>query len=272
MKKVISLPAWKRPDYLHETIQALKGAEGADEYTICVSLDGEPPQDARQRQIGILVEAGGNGLDLHYTQQKENQGCAGNTLCALQYARETSPESTWVLHLEEDIAICPDALRWVEACMGRFEEEMTPEGKVLAVCLLSGGVHVKDNNPRAVAAVQRFSCPGGWAMTWNNLAPIMDDWFGMTAQSPNFEGEEWRKRITSSLKGSWAWPMEKYWRRGRWCVFPPVARSTNIGRTGGVHVLTEDMFLNLGLDKLPVSNGTVHSELDYTRAEKYIWG
>jgi len=38
--KVITLAAWRRPDYFAEVVKSLESAEGIDDYLILVGLDG----------------------------------------------------------------------------------------------------------------------------------------------------------------------------------------------------------------------------------------
>ena len=54
--KVITLAAWRRPDYFSKVVNSLENAEGIDEYKILVSLDGGYPQ-RQTEMVAILRES-----------------------------------------------------------------------------------------------------------------------------------------------------------------------------------------------------------------------
>jgi len=78
--KVITLAAWRRPDYFAEVVKSLESAEGIDDYLILVGLDGGYPQ-RQTEMVAILRES---KLDYEVFAHEENLGCAGNTGFILQ--------------------------------------------------------------------------------------------------------------------------------------------------------------------------------------------
>ena len=54
--KVITLAAWRRPDYFQEVIKSLQNAEGVGDYTILISIDGGYPQ-RQTEMLAILRES-----------------------------------------------------------------------------------------------------------------------------------------------------------------------------------------------------------------------
>ena len=54
--KVITLAAWRRPQYFQQVVKSLENAEGIEEYLVLVSLDGGYPQ-RQTEMVAILRES-----------------------------------------------------------------------------------------------------------------------------------------------------------------------------------------------------------------------
>ena len=73
--KVITLAAWRRPQYFQQVVKSLENAEGIEEYLVLVSLDGGYPQ-RQTEMVAILRES---ILNYEIFAHEKNLGCAGNT-------------------------------------------------------------------------------------------------------------------------------------------------------------------------------------------------
>ena len=73
--KVITMTAWRRPNYFGEVVKSLENTEGIDDYLLLVSLDGGYPE-RQTEMVAILRES---KLDYEVFAHEENLGCAGNT-------------------------------------------------------------------------------------------------------------------------------------------------------------------------------------------------
>ena len=51
--KIITLAAWRRPDYFSQVVKSLEKAEGIEDYLVLVSLDGGYPQ--RQTEMAAIL-------------------------------------------------------------------------------------------------------------------------------------------------------------------------------------------------------------------------
>ena len=73
--KIITLAAWRRPDYFQQVVESLENAEGIEEYKVLVSLDGGYPN--KQLTMFCILEE--SSLNFEYFMHEGNLGCAGNT-------------------------------------------------------------------------------------------------------------------------------------------------------------------------------------------------
>ncbi len=103
--KIITLAAWRRPDYFSQVVKSLENAEGIDGYLVLVSLDGGYPE-RQTEMVAILRES---KLDYQVFAHEENKGCAGNTGFILKKGFEMAER---VIHFEDDTILHPDCLRF----------------------------------------------------------------------------------------------------------------------------------------------------------------
>ena len=61
--KIITLAAWRRPDYFAEVVKSLGNAEGIDDYLILVALDGGYPQ--RQTEMVAILRESKLNYEIH---------------------------------------------------------------------------------------------------------------------------------------------------------------------------------------------------------------
>ena len=234
--KIITLAAWRRPDYFSQVVKSLENAEGIENYLILVSLDGGYPQ-RQTEMVAILRES---KLNYETFVHEQNLGCAGNTGFILKkgFARADR-----VIHFEDDTVLHPDCLRFLEHNLDKYEDNehifsitsyTNPQWN--DICLDGDWLE-----PNMVGVRDRFTCQG-WA-TWKRVWDEIEIWFGVQFKDsmpyPIPQGEDFLNHVELTDKGSWANPMYYYWRRGRLEICPHTSFIQNIGREEGLH--TYDM-------------------------------
>lgn len=246
-QRVITITAWRRPQYLRRVLEALSRCTGVDGYRILLSVDGGYPD----RQEEISGVAGSIGVDAEVIYHDRNLGCAGNTFFALEWGFSQPVAS--VIHLEDDTEPSQDFLRYMEACLGRYAGDhsvFTVSGHQRRFEAHPGhGVHCRIGpGDEGLIRRRQWFTPWGWAIWRDRWEEVRDGWFGMEwrkwrvwvwrrihrTDTVYAEGRTFRRLIRESDKGSWGIPMNQYWRRGRWEIAPDVSRVQNIGAEDGM--------------------------------------
>jgi len=236
--KVITMTAWRRPDYFNRVVNSLISCEGIDEYTIVVGFDFGYPKEVEEMNMTLKS----SGLNFMALNREENYGCAKNTLAILEAGFNMADR---VIHVEDDTVLHPQSLRWFEHNLERFEHDE----RIFSV---SGYVNGDLNNKsldgdwtesNIVGIRDNFTC-WGWA-TWRRVwDEIKDNRFGSRwKRGYNGDncgwGNDFLEAIIKDDKGSWAWPMNRYWRKNRFEIAPHTSFIQNIGLDGGVWATNE---------------------------------
>jgi|TARA_R110002110_G_scaffold5126_1_gene26249 hypothetical protein len=232
--KVITMAAWRRPDYFLKVIESIENAEGIEDYHLLVSIDGGYP-DKQEEMRDILGESNLDYTKIEIFAHEENLGCAGNTGFILAKGFEKADR---VIHLEDDTVLHPDCLRFLEYNLEKYEDNehifsisAFTIPKWNDICLDGDWLE-----PNLVGIRDRFTCHA-WA-TWKRVwDEIKDSWFGIefleSMPYPILQGEDFLNHVKLTDKGSWANPMMHYWRRGRLEICSHTSFSQNIGRYDG---------------------------------------
>lgn len=204
---------WKRPHYAHQVLEHLSRCKGIEDYELVIQLDG--PVNADMQKVCSRIQFARKDVQ----QFAKNMGCNFGTKTVLDRGFK---KSDYVLHVEEDVILAPDALRYFE-----WAKQFGDNTDLLNIAALH---HPKgwfpEHGPfplgkRIESRVQRegaFSC-WGWA-TWR------DRWDAMEKQ--------WTTGDDRSL--SWDVRIEQLRRQWNMCqLMPHVSRIMNIGAEGGVH-------------------------------------
>lgn len=234
MKKVISLAAWRRPDYLKQVVNTLLECPEIDDYYVYISIDGGYP-DRQEEMAKFLEDCGIKG---NFVRQKNRLGCALNTYKALEMAFDTE-DVEQVIHLEDDTIVAKDFLKYHEAALDYYR------GNPNIFAIGSWHDNTKMHDPRETFFLDKFECLG-WS-TWRHIwDEVKDGWFGIhwtrdwvmeknkNPKTPHPKGEDFLKIIVKHPTGSWAWPMNMYWRKDRVMVIPRQPRVFHIGREEGM--------------------------------------
>lgn len=240
MIKVITIKAWKRPAYFHQVVKSLEALPGIEDYKIVVSLD-KSTDDVENAHVWC-VQTCSNANNYHVFKNPAPVGCAGNTRYLLEHSFDTLGAER-AIHLEDDTVPAKDFLQYMEWGFDLLEAD--PE--LFAICPLNRAAAKKDIPiPPDVATSYLkpwFECGGGFGIarsTWD-LIIKKGGMFGAegNTNNPDLVGNAWKysSHIHISDGGSWAWPINQYFRERsetkHLCIFPSISRTNNIGAKDG---------------------------------------
>lgn len=213
MSKVVTLIFWKRPQYAQRVLEHLSRCKGIENYELIIQIDGPPNSKIHHLCAAINFAQ----KDIQFSHA--NMGCNVTTKKVLHRGFE---RSDYVIHVEEDVILAPDALQFFE-----WAKQFGSEKDLLNIAALrhpNGWLREHGafpNGQQIECKVQReggFSC-WGWA-TWK------DRWIEM------------EKRWTTGTDRALSWDIVIDSLRREWnkCqLMPHVSRVLNIGAEGGVH-------------------------------------
>lgn len=207
--KVVSLSFWRRPTYTRQVLYALKANSEIKNYHLVIGVDGggDPRVLDEIEQIDFAP--------VTLLQHACNVGCNQNLKSTLSLAFSMSD---YVIHIEDDILVAPDALKYFEWAR-RFEHDT----RVLTVTSWKHDVGWQPTNPNDpkketgfVGWMPRFFA-WGWATWRSRWKEIEEHW----TTKGDYE-LSWDLRIMEILNG-------------RGCLCPYAGRSNNIGEELGTH-------------------------------------
>lgn len=229
--KTVTLPVYKRADYLRETLDALK-SNRTDGYTLYVSV--EPGSD----EVAGMVKA----IDFMPTKilwNKEKLGLNANIRQALFSAMEDGSEFN--VAIEDDVVLSPDALDLAE-----WFRTYDKRGEYIALvlCHFDG-----KGRPRVLHPLRKF-WSWGYCFTregWKKA--FVDGWDYVEKQrKEDKRGTNW-----DTLMMRWVLT------RRFSTLLPDLSRSRHIGEVGGTHFLEHNASKHYDrfFRNLPVSDGSV---------------
>jgi hypothetical protein len=233
--KVISILANNRLEYIAETLKALARADGIGEYRVMFFVEpGNPAtlelienSPIRHREIWDLPPHHVPTAEEVQRGVEENERIAENTFFCLEHAFQAGD---FVIHLEDDVLLCRDALRYFEWATERFRAD----ADTYAVCSYrktgrDEGL-IPANSGRVLRKPDEFypSGWGTWRERWERLfKPIWD--------STNPYGWDMTIlfRLCPQIQKVWnaAYSIPEDFHR-LYAVLPFVTRSHNIGAVG----------------------------------------
>lgn len=216
MSKVITMPAWIRPQYLGPVLESLSRCHGIEDYHLIICR--EPGND----RVGELCES----ADFCTTTVVHNDQKLGIRKNTYQCLLRGFKEAEYVIHVEEDVKLAPDALAYFEWARDEYRDDPT-------VFTVSGFVgprtsrecmkpKYEDHEWYQVRRRAHFT-PSGWATWLDRWEEMKDNW-----------------QIEPSGPG-WGPHLNKVLRKGRDEVFPVVARTQNVGIIG-LHMNNPQLF------------------------------
>jgi len=263
MNIAIAITAWRRPDYLREVLNSLARCRTVADHDIFISIDGGYPQERATMLSDIanfrqqVFPDSEERVNLHTFE--ENQGCAANIGHTFRHIFTpaqspftlTEPESNTqnlnrstqlpspprpydaAIFLEDDTVPTPDFLTYCRAMLERFADDERIFSISGYTRMGEPGNHL-DRPERGIHSRKGFT-PWGWATWLDRATPIAQDWFGATGNeaAKHLSGSDFREAINEDPRGSWAWPMNRYWRADRQEIAPSIGRIQNIGAENG---------------------------------------
>jgi hypothetical protein len=235
---VITIKAWKRPGYFEQVIKYLDWLDGLDDIPIIIGLDWHS-QESTEAHLDI-VKRMKHASNVHVLVHQQPAGCAGNTKTVLEAAFEKEG-ADFMMHLEDDTVPAWDYIPYMLWTYEQIKDNplyfaSCPFNRRASQHLLPVGVHPAISFTRAW-----FECGGGFGMprrTWNYIQS-RGGIFGADGQTnnPSLVGEPWKESVIVHDGGSWAWPINQYFRERsdteHLCIFPTVSRTQNIGAEEG---------------------------------------
>lgn len=210
MNITITMTAWHRPDYLRRALDHLGACRGVGRFGVTVSIDGDWPDV--QKACHVVNEFSFARAWVH-----PHLGCNANTLATLDYGFE---HVDFVIHVEEDVALAPDALEFFEHAANTYQD--SPE--VFSATGYSRPVTDREPDPNLVIRRSWFH-PWGFAL-WRNR------WAHARAEvANNLNGATWDHYVNAYVM-----------RNGLVEVAPLLARSNNFGRMTSIGTLPPEWY------------------------------
>lgn len=202
--RAISISAWRRPDYFKQVLDSLKKCHGIEDYILYIGIDGKGDE-----RVVEMARA----IDFVPVQMLLNNRHLGCNQCTKHIQMYAFKHFDYVVHLEDDTPLAPDALRYFQ-----WAEQFVQDLSIFSVS--AWGVQPREaenhNDNARVVKKQWFSC-WAWA-TWQ------DRWREMQ--------HEW----TTGSDSDKSWDIRVDEVRGpRYQIQPIVSRSNNIGEHLGTH-------------------------------------
>ena len=196
----ITVSAYNRPEYLEQTLAALRSCIGIETCRVVVCID---PSEHATRSAGIAARYGFESATFD-----RRVGCNKAIRAALAFGFDQMG-SEYHVHFEDDTVPTRDCLRWFAWARDQYRDDP-------AVMNVSGYQRISNGSP-GECGLRRWFTPWGWA-TWLGRWPCLSHGWA-------------RDDVTS-----WDVIVNHALRAGRYEAFPTVSRIQNIGAENGTHV------------------------------------
>lgn len=215
-KKVITMLAYKRPEYTKQVVDALKKCIGFDEYVLLPTLDPGYPR---------VLKAFEGLSNCHIVVNETRIGANLSMLQALQRGFDVSD---FVIHLEDDIVPGIDSLKYFEWINQTYKDNKN----IFTATAYSRETDIKPEDYFTVYKQKFFTC---WLWgTWKDrFEEIEKEW--------NREGH---------LDHAMAYELLK----GRCEIVPHLARSHNIGEYDSANNNTQEFYKTWHYNPVWVNN------------------
>lgn len=239
---IITSTHYNRPACTSKMIDYLSRCEGIDDYLVCFFV--EP---GCKDVLNIINEC---GLKKEVVVNDTLKGCWSNKKQAVEYGFS---RADYVIHVEDDILLSQDALKYFEWCrktyinaedifsvtaFHRFNREQFFNTKCQCCGVPTSYYEIER---------RRSYSPWGWATWKNRWEEFQNDWNGHDAE------------------------LELKFRGNRFEVFPTLSRCQNIGYIQGVcgHENLLDTVLSLGHEPVGMSRNRVEGKLVWRNPQGY---
>jgi len=230
MKIITTIKAWKRPYYLKEVLNSLEATFDADKQHIYISIDQSP---ATKKETLEVINSYKYPSTIQPVFHASKLGCAGNMRNCFEYVFDKK-EADAMIHLEDDTPVGIDIFKWSTWAYNYMKNK-----DLFAACLFTrkcaeGEGTGKDPFDNIIK--DHFDCGGGYLITreqYNYIRSIKPIFGIVGPASTEAEPDSWLRLQHITDDGSWAWPFNRYYRRGKLCLYPLVNRTNNIGAKDG---------------------------------------
>jgi hypothetical protein len=211
--KVITMTAYRRPQYTREVLDALAQCDGIGDWTLLPNVE---PGNAEV----IAAFRGFKACECRLVVNERRLGLNRNTLAALMRAFHLKADH--IVHLEDDTVPSPDALRYFEWGIDYLVEH-DPKHTVLLV----SGYNKPKSEPKPeqshLCDTRPIWTPWGWGVDRKRLVWLMTNW---CTRNP--------KCFTCNFRSQY--------QRTRKELFPVLSRIQNIGYELGENSPTAEWY------------------------------
>lgn len=240
MKITVGIVGWRRPNYFSKVLEGICNSKGYKDFDYVISLDNS---DTAEQHIQELSRSPLSNLKPKVYFHSIRAGCAGNVGFTVKTCFNEDDVDACII-LEDDIVPSHDFFDYMVKMLERFEDDPS----VFTIGSYNRQEQVLDEEVSHIIKNDAFTC-WGWG-TWRRVFDeVKDNWFGIHWNGKDGkiddhapDGEKFLEYVHKHPTGSWAWPMKKFHRKGRFEIIPKVSRSQNIGREGGMFCPNAEWF------------------------------
>lgn len=216
--KVITCCFWRRPVYTQMVLDALRACHGIGDYLLLIQQDGADHRgDIGQSQVRKICERI-DFADARIISEDQHLGCNQNTRKALAAGFR---HSDYVIHVEDDILLSNDALKYFEWC-----RQFGSDPRLFIASAWGYPPAWKPSSSYAKPPTTDYDVSSSaWLWIWG-FATWEDRWRDMDAGWTNC----WNDRDES-----WDCVLNERVRGSRESLMPHTGRSYNIGDNDGTH-------------------------------------
>lgn len=272
----ICITGWRRPYYFAQIVKSLEKCMGIENFSFLISVDWCDDKEKQELHKIIFESSSLFKLPHQIYLHNKRKGCAGNVGFAFKTAFE-DPSVDAVIMLEDDTQPSEDYLNYVSILLERYKEDE----EVFNVSGYCRRVNQKrrissdhetlegQGDPNKIIRRNWFTS-WGWA-TWRRIyEEVGPNWFGIHWNNKDGKngkdvptGEKFLKYVNKHDTGSWAWPMNRYWRKERKEISPDVSRIQNIGAEEGMFAPGAAWHRNNHYVEIWMGDGNHDVEKDY---------
>jgi glycosyltransferase involved in cell wall biosynthesis len=214
MRIDIVVAAYNRPEYLQRCLAAIFGMKGIEaiKTPICVAVDKLPDGTYNEAVLAVAKR-----FECPLILSEAKQGCNGTIKSALVHAWSGNPD--FVLLIEDDIIVSPDALMYVQWAAKEYKDD--PSVRTIGLWGHNKGYQPwQALSPKEAGKVMRqqyFTC-WGWGTWRSRWEEMLQTW----TTGDDSHDTSWDVIMSSHLNG-------------RDEILPSIARAYNCGEIGGTH-------------------------------------
>lgn len=216
--KVITCCFWRRPDYTRQVLESLRRCKGIQDYLLLIQQDGADDRgDAGQSAVRAICEKI-NFAPARIVSESTHLGCNQNTRRALAAGFR---HADYVIHVEDDILLAPDALRYFE-----WARQFGSDPSLFIASAWGYPPAWRPSSGSSKPAGTDYAVSSNaWLWIWG-FATWRDRWEQMEANWTSCvddKGHSWDCYLNEQVRGA------------RESLMPHTSRSNNIGELDGTH-------------------------------------